>query len=107
MLTARHPSGSARTRALIASAAIAELPEARRDLLQAKRRDPIHYRLYDVAADPSETRDLLDEEPEVFRSMHATLLPLLERKWSAIGEGPEAEVPGATRERLKAMGYVE
>jgi len=107
MLTARHPSGSARTRALIASAAIAELPEARRDLLQAKRRDPIHYRLYDVAADPSETRDLLDAEPEVFRSMHATLLPLLERKWSAIGEGPEAEVPGATRERLKAMGYVE
>jgi len=107
MLMARHPSGSARPRALIASAAIAELPQANRDLLQAKRRDPIHYRLYDVAADPSETRDLLDEEPEVFESMHATLLPLLEREWSAIGEGPEAEVPAATRERLRAMGYVE
>lgn len=107
VLVARHSSGSARTRVLIASSALADLPRARRDLLAAKRRDPIAYRLYDVQADPAESNDLVAAEPEVFAQMQATLLPLLEQDWTTRAEGPKADVPAATQERLRALGYAE
>jgi arylsulfatase A-like enzyme len=107
VLIARHSSGSARTRVLVASAALADLPRAGRDLLRAKRRDPIAYRLYDVAADPAEANDLVAAEPAVFAEMHAALLPLLEHDWTTREEGPKADVPAATQERLRALGYAE
>jgi arylsulfatase A-like enzyme len=67
--------------------------------------------LYDLEADPSESRDLAAEQPDRVRALAARLeaervrlgLPPLDR----VGEGATAEVDEATKERLRELGYVE
>jgi arylsulfatase A-like enzyme len=67
--------------------------------------------LYDLEADPFESRDLAAERPEQAAALHARLeaerarlgLPALDQ----IGKGGAAEVDEATKERLRQLGYVE
>jgi arylsulfatase A-like enzyme len=69
--------------------------------------------LFDLAADPAETRDLAAERPADLARVTARLgevtvaldLPALDRPLLAEGEKPA--VDDATRERLQALGYVE
>jgi arylsulfatase A-like enzyme len=68
---------------------------------------PEYERLYDLDADPLETRDILAEHPEE-SERHRELL----RRYLA--DAPAARTPGAivapdaaTRERLEALGYLD
>jgi hypothetical protein len=62
--------------------------------------------LYDLEADPGETRNLVDERPEVAALLKARLW-----RWMANG-GPAAPAPAAVRvedqaeEQLRSLGYV-
>lgn len=63
--------------------------------------------LYDVAADPGETRNLLDERPEVARRLRGDLEAETRRRAAE----PAGTAPGPTpgreaREKLRALGYV-
>jgi arylsulfatase A-like enzyme len=70
--------------------------------------------LFDLAADPGETRDLAAERPadlaRVAKRMVATVaelgLPPLDGAAGTTGDEP-AELDPATKERLRALGYVE
>jgi arylsulfatase A-like enzyme len=67
--------------------------------------------LYDLAADPGETRELSAERPEQLAELHARLeaervrlgLPPLDQ----VGKGAAAQIDEATREHLRELGYVE
>jgi len=62
--------------------------------------------LYDVRADPGETRDLLGagDDPA---PLHAAALAFLERQRAAAGPARAAAIEGETVEALKALGYIE
>jgi arylsulfatase A-like enzyme len=60
--------------------------------------------LYDLAADPFETRDLVEREPERAAEMRARLLARARRLGGATGPDAEA-VDDETVERLRALGY--
>lgn len=65
--------------------------------------DAGHQELYDLATDPAMRRDLGDRRPE-------TLASLRERARGAFGAEAEAkplEIPAGTRERLRALGYLD
>jgi arylsulfatase A-like enzyme len=69
--------------------------------------------LYDLAADPGETRDLAVERPADLARMQARLaeasaeigLPALDAPLEGDGDAPELDA--ATRERLRELGYAE
>jgi arylsulfatase A-like enzyme len=69
--------------------------------------------LYDLAADPGETRDLAAERPTDLARMQARLaavsaeigLPAIDAPLAEGGGAPELDE--ATREQLRALGYVE
>jgi hypothetical protein len=59
--------------------------------------------LYDIAADPYETRNLIDEAPQERARMKQTI----ERIVAALDSDEEAEiVDEATLEQLRSLGYV-
>lgn len=63
-------------------------------------------RLYDLAADPGETRDVSASRPDIralFRRRALRLLP----PPAALGASEPANVGEETRKRLKALGYVK
>jgi arylsulfatase A-like enzyme len=59
-------------------------------------------RLYDLEVDPGEQNDAIDEMPEIARRMRVWL----DASDSGVGDAPLA-TDEATRERLRALGYVE
>jgi arylsulfatase A-like enzyme len=68
---------------------------------------PAYERLYDLEADPLETRDVLSEHPDE-HERHRGLLR------AYLADAPTARTPGAiiapdeaTRERLEALGYLD
>jgi arylsulfatase A-like enzyme len=70
------------------------------------------YALYDVLADPMETRNLLDDEPDVFERLNTELYAW----WKPDSFDPlvdpddrrdETEVSPETIEQLKALGYLQ
>jgi arylsulfatase A-like enzyme len=63
--------------------------------------------LFDLAADPTERRDLESLHPEVADAMSARLLRYLEtvEPVRPVGDG-SAEIDSALRRRLKALGYL-
>jgi len=62
--------------------------------------------LYDVAADPGETRNLVYERKKVYEDMRAAAESLIAGAGrNAFASGP-TKVDAATRERLAALGYV-
>ncbi len=78
--------------------------------LRAWREGPYKYvraprpELFDVAADPGETRDLLGREPERARRMAAALDDAV----AGMGDGESRHLAdAAAAERLRALGYVQ
>ena len=64
---------------------------------------PPRRALYDLAADPGETRDASAEHPEVAAELGAQL-----ERWSAALDASPVPAPGATDiEALRALGYVD
>lgn len=68
-----------------------------------KQRD----RLYHLAADPHELRDVIAGHPERAARMRAELLARVERYRSREPLRVSDEIPPALREQLRALGYVE
>jgi arylsulfatase A-like enzyme len=68
-------------------------------------RGPRSYQLFDLAADPGETRDVGGEHPEDLRRLKRAVLSWVRRMHAEAGtgvaEGEEAE------RRLKALGYLQ
>lgn len=62
------------------------------------------WELYDLASDPGEHRNLVDEQPDVAAQLRSVLEPLRSRPEVRSGE---VELDEPTRERLRALGYVE
>jgi arylsulfatase A-like enzyme len=62
--------------------------------------------LYDLRADPAETRNLAATDP----ARVATLRAELERRLAAMGQAPKRvapEIDAATEDRLRALGYAK
>ncbi len=72
-------------------------------------RDDAPERLFDLATDPGERRDLLDERPDVVAKLRALAAEI----GVGAASGSRATAPGlepvseAVRERLRELGYVE
>ena len=62
--------------------------------------------LYDLSADPAETKNLAEALPDVTTEL-ATLLDDFERRHPDAEREPELQIDEATRERLRALGYTE
>ncbi len=67
-----------------------------------KRIEAPRPELYDLEADPGETRNLLEQQPQEARRLHEALVAFRSRERSAAPVGADPEVA----ERLKALGYV-
>lgn len=64
--------------------------------------------LYDRGSDPAEARNLAsDQQAEVTRLQHAITEISSEAKQKAVAHGSDAEMDSVTRERLRALGYVQ
>jgi arylsulfatase A-like enzyme len=62
--------------------------------------------LYDLSADPAETKNLVEALPDLAGEL-AALLDDFERRHPDPEREPEFEIDEATRERLRALGYTE
>ena len=60
--------------------------------------------LYDLAADPHETENVIARHPDVAARMKREILDRLERERVA---APEVEISPEVREQLRALGYLE
>jgi arylsulfatase A-like enzyme len=70
--------------------------------------------LYDLAADPDERINLIDEHPDVVRRMRATLRELRQRNeerrrrnLASVSDEMLEETAKGTLEQMRALGYVE
>lgn len=67
------------------------------------------YALYDLTEDPDETRNLVEEMPEMAEDLLAIVNRWYETPFDAItgSSGDVGEMDEATREQLKALGYLD
>jgi len=70
-------------------------------------RMPAPVQLFDMDADPDERNNLARQHPAVVKRLRSQLEDISDRIKSAAYAAQESEVDDATRERLKALGYVE
>ncbi len=71
--------------------------------------DGAPYELYDIHADPGETRDLFSRRPEIVEELRELLDPFVEQSYARApsrGEG-EIRISEEMAETLKELGYVE
>jgi arylsulfatase A-like enzyme len=61
-------------------------------------------RLYDLRADPGETRDVAATTPDVLASLRAHLESILAEE---AGRSPDAPLSPEELERLRALGYAD
>lgn len=78
----------------------AELRSLRRGTM--KYIDAPRPELYDLNADPGESRNLVEEEPELARSMREELLERIDRNPTSVTPSP---VDAEARRRLESLGY--
>jgi len=64
-------------------------------------------RLFDLERDPAERRDLASEQPERAAALEAELRARLERAQQAQAPRQPAQLDDGTRERLRALGYLD
>ena len=62
--------------------------------------------LFDLAADPSETRDLAGAQPAVAQAMSARLASIRAQGGATSAANPSAPIPEETVRRLRSLGYV-
>ena len=67
------------------------------------------YALYDLDNDPGETENLVDELPEIAASLREAVTRWYEAPYDAVkgSSGDVGEMDDATREQLKALGYLD
>ncbi len=63
--------------------------------------------LYDLQADPHETRNLVDERPDVAAFLERKLWRWMENGGPAAPPPPEIRVEGQAEEQLRSLGYIE
>jgi len=63
--------------------------------------------VYDVAGDPQETRNVRDEQAGRLQELQAALGRNVVEARSQQGQGEETEIDSVTRDRLKALGYLD
>jgi hypothetical protein len=63
--------------------------------------------LYDLVADPGETLNLYEREPELARQLEVVLARHRLQAAEPPGAVPEAEVGERMRERLRGLGYLD
>lgn len=68
--------------------------------------DPPGWALFDLQADPGETRDVAAAHPEVAKRLQAAILEWI-REHRFDRPAPTAVVDRATEERLRQLGYIE
>ncbi len=61
--------------------------------------------LYDLAADPEETRSVAEERPEVFNRMRRDLEEIFKRYDQYREAGASADIGSDLKDKLKALGY--
>jgi len=64
------------------------------------------HELYDISADPEENRNLVEKEPEVARSFHSRLSPLIEDSRKALTT-TAPKMDDDLKSHLKALGYIQ
>jgi arylsulfatase A-like enzyme len=69
--------------------------------------DDVRVQLFDLEADPGETSDRAEELPDRAAAMAARIEELTAQAAAGRGAAETAEFDPVTRERLKALGYVE
>jgi arylsulfatase A-like enzyme len=68
------------------------------------KRGPI-WELYDLRADPGETRNLIDRDPETARALQAELLAIVDAD-PGRDDRDEPPLPEGLEEQLRSLGYV-
>ena len=63
--------------------------------------------MYDLVADPGETNNLAGKQESVVAEMMGDLEALRTLAAAAAVQGSEGELDDASRERLRALGYME
>jgi arylsulfatase A-like enzyme len=88
---------------------LTELPRCDVDYLARKRSDPVQCVLIDLLEDPEQTADVRLEQPEVFSRLHQQLETVLTlgKEQAPRGDGKEVELSEETKERLRALGYLD
>ena len=97
-------------RADLGSYQVADLRPCASDYLARKRMNPAECVLVDLVDDPLQLRDHRREEPDVFARLHRQLGTVL-----ALGDAPvrgaieegEGELSEDTKDKLRALGYVD
>ena len=71
--------------------------------------EAIHYELYDLASDPDETKDILNQEPVLFGYMRRVQNEWLraQQKKAASRKSGKAVLDTETEEMLKGLGYLQ
>ncbi len=81
--------------------------EGRRTLsVTPKREELVSETLYDLIEDPHEQHDLAPEHPPVLEDLRQELARMLERFGGESKKGDAVPLDPATRERLRALGYL-
>jgi arylsulfatase A-like enzyme len=77
-------------------------------LLLIQSGNQANYFLFNLAADPAETRDLAGEQPEMVEHLRTRLWQLFDPAQPLVAEPEErpVELDEATQRRLRALGYV-
>lgn len=73
---------------------------------RAQRGLPLTYELYDLEADPGETRDLIDEQRNQARALRNDLFAWMKEPETASKSDEETDQSEKTLEALKALGYL-
>ena len=63
--------------------------------------------LYDLEADPHETKNLIDERPEVAALLKRQLWRWMANSAPAAPPPAEVRVEGQAEEQLRSLGYIE
>ena len=67
---------------------------------------PMSYQLFDLDADPGETRDLIDRRRSEARALRTELFAWMKQPKRIVEGGEAANQSDATIEALKALGYL-
>ena len=63
--------------------------------------------LYDLRTDPYETRNVIDQHPEVANQLRAKIADRIREHYREPSPGEATEIDEETRKQLRALGYIE
>jgi arylsulfatase A-like enzyme len=63
-------------------------------------------KLYNLKEDPKETKNVVNEEPEIAENLKLKLSRWMSKAWEKLSEPEKAEISEEMKEKLKALGYL-